>query len=192
MSQIPAPEEELVRLKSTLECIALERDWLIANCAAYRKALELFVEEARKWDHRTDPNPYDGCCAIEYYRNARRVLQSPDPGADLLAKHAAELEKALALAEIRRIEIATKAVFWANDRDELTAAKLADYRIAMIPTRQHSDESWRRKVALLEAELRVANLNKHYKSTACYHGKHEACRKVCKFCGKDCSCPCHT
>lgn len=32
----------------------------------------------------------------------------------------------------------------------------------------------------------------HYKSTACFHDEHEKCRKVCKYCGVACWCPCHS
>ena len=30
-----------------------------------------------------------------------------------------------------------------------------------------------------------------YLSTACWHQTHHECRKVCKFCGAVCACPCH-
>lgn len=30
----------------------------------------------------------------------------------------------------------------------------------------------------------------HYISTACQHGKHQECRKLCKFCGAKCACGC--
>src|ERR1700677_4530698 len=30
-----------------------------------------------------------------------------------------------------------------------------------------------------------------YKSTACYHAKHDRCRRQCKFCSVPCNCPCH-
>lgn len=31
----------------------------------------------------------------------------------------------------------------------------------------------------------------HYLSTACQHGEHKTCRKVCKFCPEKCRCACH-
>ncbi len=33
--------------------------------------------------------------------------------------------------------------------------------------------------------------SEHYVSTACHHGLHERCRKVCKHCPEACGCPCH-
>lgn len=30
-----------------------------------------------------------------------------------------------------------------------------------------------------------------YLSTACYHGLHRDCRKICKFCEANCRCSCH-
>jgi DNA-binding CsgD family transcriptional regulator len=31
-----------------------------------------------------------------------------------------------------------------------------------------------------------------YRSTACYHERHDDCRLTCKFCTQPCNCPCHT
>lgn len=31
----------------------------------------------------------------------------------------------------------------------------------------------------------------HYKSTACVHGLHDACRLYCKWCNNFCNCNCH-
>lgn len=30
-----------------------------------------------------------------------------------------------------------------------------------------------------------------YLSTACFHERHEECRRVCKFCPAPCNCSCH-
>jgi hypothetical protein len=31
----------------------------------------------------------------------------------------------------------------------------------------------------------------HYLSTACIHAHHDECKNTCKFCDRDCRCPCH-
>lgn len=30
-----------------------------------------------------------------------------------------------------------------------------------------------------------------YLSTACYHGHHDSCRRLCKYCPASCLCKCH-
>lgn len=95
--------------------------------AAYRKSLEPFVAEADKWNHRS-ADAYDGCCAIKYYRDARATLQSHDPGAALLAEHAAELAKERSRADenFKRRPAALDAEFAAlRQRAEAAEAKLA-------------------------------------------------------------------
>lgn len=41
---------------------------------------------------------------------------------------------------------------------------------------------------LQEKEGNVGEKKHHYISTACHHGKHELCRRVCKYCGVGCAC----
>lgn len=31
----------------------------------------------------------------------------------------------------------------------------------------------------------------HYLSTACHHGHHDQCRRICKYCPETCLCKCH-
>lgn len=31
----------------------------------------------------------------------------------------------------------------------------------------------------------------HYLSTACFHGHHDRCRRICKYCSALCECACH-
>jgi hypothetical protein len=37
----------------------------------------------------------------------------------------------------------------------------------------------------------MVTLGHNYLSTACWHGKHDQCRKECKFCKAPCKCECH-
>lgn len=41
------------------------------------------------------------------------------------------------------------------------------------------------------SDLMVFDEEHHYLSTACFHGKHNACRETCKFCTAECYCICH-
>jgi hypothetical protein len=45
--------------------------------------------------------------------------------------------------------------------------------------------------SLDEAGMREHGWARHYLSTACQHGEHRVCRKVCKFCSERCRCDCH-
>ena len=145
-------------------------DRMALQLAAYRKALEPFALM-----HRAESDPEELACQRGIASDATYIfsgnfaiasltLESPDPGAALLAEHAAELEKlgkevseerklkrevldkyadyciernehvtlldamrqraeaADQLAELRHIEIATKAHFWEHDRERLAAA----------------------------------------------------------------------
>ena len=51
------------------------------------------------------------------------------------------------------------------------------------------DEPLESDLRLVLAALREAT--GHYHSTACHHGFHDRCRKVCKFCPERCGCECH-
>lgn len=45
---------------------------------------------------------------------------------------------------------------------------------------------------VLDENLNQVSKNVHgYLSTACWHGAHERCRRVCKFCQAPCRCSCH-
>jgi hypothetical protein len=37
----------------------------------------------------------------------------------------------------------------------------------------------------------VSGVEHLYTSTACQHGRHNRCRRQCKFCDARCLCPCH-
>lgn len=60
---------------------------------------------------------------------------------------------------------------------------------------RHDPEVWDalvRFVRFTEGDPVVTPQRHHYLSTACHHGKHDACRQVCKFCESACECSCHT
>lgn len=59
----------------------------------------------------------------------------------------------------------------------------------MVECEQVDDERpWRERLA----EFLVTVASPHtYVSTACFHARHSACRKHCKFCKIACLCDCH-